>query len=95
METALRHVSRWHVPPPSPTGAYSLANPMRICTLLSGAGLKNIRVEPFDAFTGGIDLDSALAYVSAGPLSALLQDSPTVAPTVKAAVRAMLGGSRG
>lgn len=90
MEAALRHVPGWQLPPPSPTGAYSLANPMRICALLSGAGLKNIAVAPLDALTGGIDLDSALAYVSAGPISTLLQDNPRAAIAVRAAVRAML-----
>lgn len=90
IEAALRQVPGWHLPPPSQTGAYSLANPMRICTLLRDAGLKDIRVEPLDALTGGIDLDSALAYVSAGPLSALLQENPEAAPAIRAAVRAML-----
>lgn len=90
IEVALRQVPGWHLPPPSPTGAYSLASPARIRALLSGAGLEDIRLRPLDAFTGGIDLDSALAYVSAGPISSLLQDNPRAASAIENAVRAML-----
>jgi SAM-dependent methyltransferase len=89
-EAALRQVPGWHLAPPSPTGAYSLASAARIRALLSGAGLEDVRVEPLDAFTGGIDLDSALAYVSAGPLGGLLQANPQAASAAKTAVRAML-----
>jgi SAM-dependent methyltransferase len=89
------------LPPPTPPvpnapGPFAFADPESVRKILSSAGWSDIALRPHDALIGAGDLEDSLALaLKVGPLGAALRESPELAPSVVARVRAYLAGHEG
>ncbi len=96
IEAALAHVA---TPPPSDPlspGPFAFADPVRVRTILAGAGFTNVDVAPHDTFVGGHPLDEAVALaLKVGPLGMLIRENPDKRDAVIAAVREALAPHEG
>ncbi len=76
---------------PTAPGPFAFANPDRVRSILSDAGLSDVTLHAFNTSIGGSSLEQAvdLAF-RVGPLGAVLREQPQLAPSVAAAVKAAL-----
>jgi hypothetical protein len=88
---AVQHVPLPDMGPPDAPSPFSLGDPDRVRSVLSGAGYSDIAVDPFETtilLGGGGSLDEAVTFLrSTGMAHALFDDAP--ADTVEQAIDAV------
>jgi SAM-dependent methyltransferase len=76
MAAAFQHIPQPPPPPPGGPGEFAFADRDRVHKILSGAGFRNITIEPEDKLIGGASLDMTVdATLSMGPVAAALREA--------------------
>lgn len=89
MAAAFQHIPQPPPPPPGGPGEFAFAERDRVHEILSGAGFRNITIEPQDMLIGGASLDVTVdTTLSMGPVAAALREAdPAAREPVAYAVR--------
>jgi hypothetical protein len=91
MAAALRHLQSPPPPEPGAPGEFAFADRDRVRGILSGAGFRDIVIDPADQKIGGSSLDVTVdTTLSMGPVGAALREAPDKRQLVEAAVREAL-----
>lgn len=86
IRAAGRHIPAPDLPGEGP-GAFSLARPERIRSVLTAAGFSDIGIAPLDMRTGGGDIDEVLSILKIGFVGEHIRQFPDKADTAWEAVR--------
>ena len=89
MTAAFQHIPQPPPPPPGGPGEFSFAQRDRVYQILTGAGYKDITIEPEDRLIGGANLDVTVdTTLAMGPVAAALREAdPAKREPVACAVR--------
>ena len=89
MAAAFQHIPQPPPPPPGGPGEFAFADRDRVRDILSGAGFRDITIEPEDMLIGGASLDMTVdTTLSMGPVAAALREAdPAKREPVAYAVR--------
>lgn len=76
---------------PLAPGPFAFADPLRLRSILEGAGFAGVTIDPFDTLIGGSTVAETLRLnFQVGPLGSALRTAPHLAASVSQAVEALL-----
>lgn len=86
---AARHLPPSEPPAPDAPGPFAFADPDRVRAILTGAGFRDVSLQPQDMAAGGNDLEGAVSLaLRIGPLGRMLREHPEAMSAAIADIRA-------